>query len=216
MGYVIAAIALLFVALFFGFSRVNAENGKAKTQEKSAIVSEVQSMRESEIKERLLKLAKSPPPTKLSRGAMCYDPAMPLAKTEYVCPKCGEKTLYTSDDGPRSAKATRSVRMEIPACRRIVKQIKGLKIQLDETQFCAKCAPDLKEVPKICLVVHYEGEKEPHRVEGVTSEDLKILQEFLAGKDKHEGDFGLETPLKNHIERLEQLLGVKIADTENK
>ena len=66
MGYVIGAIAVLFIALFFGFCRANAENGKTGPREKPAIVSEAQSMRESEIRERLLRLAKSPPPAKLS------------------------------------------------------------------------------------------------------------------------------------------------------
>jgi hypothetical protein len=169
-------------------------------------------MKPAEVKARLLKLAKSPPPTELSGGACCYAMMGPLAVVEYVCPKCGEKTLYESDDGSRSGESTRNVREELFSCRRIVKDIEELNVELDETQFCAKCTPDLKSVPKIILVIHYESKEEPHRVEGVTSEDLIILQEFLAGKDKHEGDFGIETPLKDYIKRLERLLGVKIEE----
>ena len=32
-------------------------------------------------------------------GAMCYDMCMPPPVTEYVCPVCGEKTLYPVPEG---------------------------------------------------------------------------------------------------------------------
>jgi hypothetical protein len=212
MSYVIAAIAVLLIALVFGFSRAHPEEGRTGTSKKAAAVSEVQSMKQSEIEERLRELAKGPPPAKLSPGAMCYSMMVPPTIVEYVCPKCGEKTLYTGEKGPRSADDTNAIRREVVACRRILKEMEGLDIELDESQFCAKCTPDLKGPPQIILVVRYEGTEEPHRVEGVTSEDMAILKEFLDGKDKHEGDFGIEKPLKDYIERLGELLGVKIEE----
>ena len=128
MEYVITAIAILILAAFFGFSRGHTETPKSPTKGKPGIVSETESMKQAEVKERLMKLAKDPPPAKLSRGAMCYDMMTPPSIDDYVCPKCGEKTLYTSDEGPRSAESTSDVREEIVACRRILKQIEGLDV----------------------------------------------------------------------------------------
>ena len=216
MEYIITAVAILILAAFFGMSRGNADTEKPVSKGKPVVVSEKDSMKQSEIADRLAKLAKDPPPTELSRGAMCYSTAIRLPKDEYICPKCGEKTLYTAEEGPRAGDKTSPVRMEIPSCRRLIEQIKGLDIELDESQFCAKCTPDLKEPPKICLVVHYKGVEKPHRVEGITTKDLVLINEFLSGSDKHQGDFGVETPLKNYIDRLEQLLGVEIEEKKVK
>ncbi len=216
MPYLLAIFLVMLIGVFFGFSKGHTETPKSTARDKPAIVSETESMRQAEVKERLMKLAKDPLPTELSKGAMCYSMTGPPNIDEYVCPKCGEKTLYTGTEGPRSADNTDEVREEIVACRRILKEIEGLDVALDESQFCAKCTPDLREVPKIILVVHYEGREEPHRVEGVTSEDLEILKEFLDGKDKHKGDYGIETPLKDYTERLEELLGVKIEEHGDK
>ncbi len=45
------------------------------------------------------------------------------------------------------------------------------------------------------------------RTEGVTDVDLQLLNEFLSGKLTHEGAAGRETPLKEQLPRIRQLLG---------
>jgi hypothetical protein len=97
----------------------------------------------------------------------------------------------------------------LPSYRRIAEDIKDFGVELDESQFCRKCSPEVKE-PKLFLVVRYDGEAEPHRYEGVTLDDIQLVSEFLTGKDKHTGGQDAESPLKNYIERLEKLLGVKL------
>jgi hypothetical protein len=210
MEYIITAIAIIILAAFFGFSKGHTETKKTLTKEKSAVIALSQSMKISEIKERLTELAKNPPPEKLSMGAMCYDMAFALPKNEYICPECGEKTLYTAEEGPRTSGSAVPVRRDIPECRRIIKQIKGLHIELDEKEFCAKCSPDLKDEPKLCLIVRYQDKEKPHRAERITSEDLVLVQELVSGKDKHKGEQGAETPLKDYLERLQKLLGIEI------
>jgi len=53
---------------------------------------------QQEVDTLLAKIAKSPPP-KTSRPpspeASCYSVAAPPERTEYVCPACGTKTLYS-------------------------------------------------------------------------------------------------------------------------
>jgi hypothetical protein len=155
-----------------------------------------------EIAAKLKKLAKSPAPTTLKPGAMCYAVAGPPARAEYVCPVCGEKTLYT--DGH-----TFTIQYELPSCRQIISSIKGLEIKLDETQYCKKCHPEV-ESPSLCLEIKYSGEDKPYVCCNVGSSDVDLVYEFISGNKKHTGGNGQETPLKDYTARLEELLGVTI------
>ncbi len=50
--------------------------------------------------------------------------------------------------------------------------------------------------------------KPPHRVAGVNADDLRLLSEFLSGKEKHKDDYDSETPIQNHMGRIRELLGI--------
>ncbi len=212
MGYAALFIVMFFVAVLLAASGVRGEDSNLRKRTANTTkVSKSDSMKRSQVRERLLKLSKSVAPEKLSMGAMCYDMVGPPGRVEYVCPKCGEKTLYASkksDDNTRHYARTDFLEWELPACRKMVKQIKGLDVRLDESQFCAKCSLNAKN-PKLVLLVHYADKDEPHRVEGINADDLRLIQEFLSGKEKHVGKQDLESPLKNYLKRLEELLGVK-------
>ena len=84
-----------------------------------------------------------------------------------------------------------------------------MDIKLDESQFCKHCSPDVKE-PVLGLVVTFEGSDQPHCVWNVTHEDVKLVHEFLSGSKTHKDLQDNETPLKNHIKRLKELLGIEI------
>ena len=172
------------------------------------------------LRERLIELSDKAPPDKLAFGAMCYKPAGPPARAEHVCPTCGERTLYAvaePEGGVDWTQASRTllhtVTGDLPACRRQIKEIDGLTVELDESELCRHCRPAVT-TPRLGLVVSYVGEQEPHRVWDVTSDDLKLIAELLAGEVKHTGAQDGETPLKNYTERLEQLLGVEIGPIE--
>jgi len=79
-------------------------------------------------------------------------------------------------------------------------------MELLETGFCTVCFPNA-HTWSLDLVVHHDH-KTSHRANGINSNDLVLITEFLAGATKHEGDWGEETPLKKHIPRLRQLLGL--------
>ncbi|MBP7867258.1 MAG: hypothetical protein KA419_15075 [Acidobacteria bacterium] len=158
----------------------------------------------AEIEARLRKLAESPPPKNLGMGAECYKMASPPARVEYVCPACGQRTLYAESEGVPWA-VMQAVRGGIEACRRQVGDIGGIRFTLDEHAFCRKCAPGVKE-PALVLVFRLQGESGDRRVPNVTPEDLRLLREFLAGKDRHQGDNDAETPLLDHVDRLREIL----------
>ncbi|MGD0093953.1 MAG: hypothetical protein ABSE73_28930 [Planctomycetota bacterium] len=163
----------------------------------------------SELEKRLEVLARSEAPTNLKPGAMCYTPAPTPESLAYVCPKCGEKTVYAfSQSDTDWWKTVDAVQWELPDCRDRVKEIKVLQLELDESQFCKKCSPDVKK-PQLVLVVRHPGEAQPHRCAGVNHGDLRIIADFLEGKTKGIWDNEGEYPLKKHTKRLGELLGLK-------
>jgi len=164
------------------------------------------SLSRKEITERLKKLAKSPPPKDLKMGAMCYDMAGPPDRVDYVCPRCGEKTLYTNNDKNRIV-STFFLEYELSECRRLARDIKGITVELDEHEFCRKCSPGVKE-PAMILKVRYSGRTDAAVTRGITRNDLKLINEFLSGSDRHTGEQGRETPLNQYMKRLQQLLGM--------
>ena len=153
-----------------------------------------------EIKEKLNKLAKTEVPIDLTPGAMCYKMAGPPDRAEYVCPICGTKTLYKND--------TWEITREIPACRSIISDLKAIDIKLDESQFCKKCSPKNKE-PQLCIELKYIDETEKHKTCNISSTDLRLVSEFLKGKNKHLGETGDETPLKDYMDRIKAILDIK-------
>jgi len=211
MEYLLTGIIVIIFALLLGFSGARGETKTGTAKNSSSGVAATKSFKRGDIQRRLINLSKNTAPTELATGAMCYRPAMPPKKADYNCPKCGEKTLYnleTAEDRNLEAKAIGAVEVDIPNCRRTIKLIKGIDVSLDESQFCKKCSPDVK-TPKLVLTINYEDGKK-HRVEDVTNDDLVLISEFLSGSDKHKDSGDVETPLKDHIKRLSELLGVEV------
>lgn len=212
----LAVAAILFFFLFFPSCKAAGRNGSGAGPGESAPGTAVEPggakpaapltgpLTRAEIEARLRKLAESPPPKKLEMGAMCYKMAAPPERVEYVCPACGHRTLYAESEGVPWA-VMQAVRGGIEACRRQAGDIGGLRFALDEHEFCRQCAPGVKE-PALVLVFRLQGDSEDRRFRNVTPEDLRLLREFLTGKDRHQGDNDVETPLRDHTDRLREIL----------
>ena len=154
-----------------------------------------------ELQERMKTLAEKKVPNELATGAMCYKVAMPEDRAEYVCPVCGHKTLYESQTGLY-------LNRDLTSCRGLVKGLSQIGARLDESQFCKHCNPDFKDTPSLCLITKYSGEEEEHKVCGIDEEDLIVLQEFLSGKVVHRDDYDYESPLKDRMSQISNLLGI--------
>jgi hypothetical protein len=160
-----------------------------------------------ELEQRLKALSESQGPPPNHQGASCYAPRALPERADYVCPKDGTKTQY----GYQQAEL---VRNELPGMRTILKEIEALKpaftVKLEESEFCKKCSPKVKE-PAATLVVGYPdaqgGKLIEVRTRGVGVTDLRIIQEFLAGSDKHQAGGPDTVPLKTFVPRLRELLG---------
>jgi hypothetical protein len=216
MEYLLTGIVIIIFALLLGFSgaRGQSNSGATKTAVSSSV--EVKSFKRSELEQKLIALSKNPAPKELAMGAMCYKPAMPPKSADYTCPKCSEKTLYiieTIENKNEAHQIIEDIRVTIPNCRRTLKTINGINISLDESQFCKKCSPDIQSPKLVLIITHEDGNK--HTVTGVTNNDLILISEFLTGSDKHKDEGDFETPLKDHIKRLKELLCVEVELPEN-
>lgn len=155
-----------------------------------------------ELLQKLSYLSKTPAPKELKEGAMCYKPAGRSQSTiDYICPICGTKTVYTSGQ-------TWFLWRDLPACRSIVKNLKGLDATLDETTYCKKCNKT-KATPELCLIIHYPDKTE-QKTCGIDRSSLQYLEEFLSGSLKYHTETDTELPLKDHIGEIERLLGISL------
>ncbi len=203
MHYVILALVLAVLAIAAAACRPAEKPppSGATAPAAAAAVSEVPVPGSREdVAARLATLARDPAPADLEMGAMCYKMAGPPDRAEYLCPACGEKTLYSSEE------KTSRVSIEVPACQRLVAEIRDLAVRLDESEFCEKCRPGVA-APRLALVVRYPDGRE-QRTEDVGFEDLRLLVEFTSGARKHDKGQAGEKPLKDYLARLETLLGV--------
>ncbi|MBI5218381.1 MAG: hypothetical protein HY958_05575 [Bacteroidia bacterium] len=157
----------------------------------------------NDIAKRLEALSKSEAPKDLNMGAMCYRAARSVDRAEYVCPKCGSKTIYKDDK-------SRFVEKELSKCRGLVSAIKEIEIKLDESQFCKKCSPKITD-PELCIQIKLSNETTAHISCRIDAEDILLIKEFTSGSDRHKGAQDYETPLKDHLFRLEELFGIKLA-----
>jgi hypothetical protein len=154
-----------------------------------------------DIEKLLQDLSKSEPKNLESFGAMCYEMAMPPERVEYVCPTCGEKTLYTDN-------YTELISWDLQLMRDYAAKLGEINCKLDESLFCKSCSPKDTE-PQLCLIVKLKEETE-HKTCGINKEDFALIDEFISGSTVHKDFYDAETPLKNYLPRIEELLGVEI------
>lgn len=202
---ILIAVSVVFVLGITGCFTKNSKGTSAYTD--STAISTFDTINgpvsKSVIYDRLVELSKSVTPTKLNQGAMCYEMSAPLNRYEYVCPKCGEKTLYTSDN---SLAETTS---EIENYRQSVSRMNNLDITLDESQFCKKCCPDITN-PALYINIKYADDPQVHKICCVTQTDFVLMYEFLCGSKVHRLFNETEVPLKDYINRLQTLFDISI------
>ncbi len=105
------------------------------------------------------------------------------------------------------------VARQIPACRQLTAEIRsfGLSAKLDESRFCEKCMKDqASTTPYLTFTFQYAGVKQARRLSKIKSDDLRLIAEFLVGKKVHVAPDGIESPLKNYVQRLSFLLGAQL------
>ncbi len=132
--------------------------------------------------------------------AGCYSPfEVTPQQTEYVCPICGERTTRVKQ-GYVPAGSREVVVPDIEECRRLFARLPvtaGYK--LDESEYCAKCSPRVKNPSPTLLVTTTKGHV--RRVRHVTTEDLRLLSDYFAASDSN------QAAMSKDSRRLQHLLG---------
>jgi len=155
-----------------------------------------------ELERKLTVLAKRRAPRNLAFGADCYSRAAPPNRSEYVCPVCGEKTLYADSEAW-------NVEEQLPTARELVAELaENLEIRLDESAYCRHCKPNEKKLD-LAIEIRYSDSSQANRISSIDNDDLRLIAEFLAGKNRHDRGMLGETPLNRHKKRLGELLGLK-------
>ena len=205
MGYVAGFCVLLIVSVLTGIvkSRI-APNAKSGFLGISLNSPSIGSLSRTDTNLLLARLEKTEPPESIM-GAMCYSPRMEPASAEYICPVCGEKTLY---DYSYSA----FIDWELSGCRRLADSINmntDFEVSLDETSFCDFCSPDSDDDSRTILlrVVYDSGDE---IVNSVSMNDLRMLDSFLQGNLFYLTSNDGQYPLKDHADRLRTLLGFEL------
>jgi predicted RNA-binding Zn-ribbon protein involved in translation (DUF1610 family)/uncharacterized protein YneF (UPF0154 family) len=215
MWYILIALFLI-TSVFFGSRVINSQikaNPNAESSLLKSPISENDTIKamfsKKQIEKKLKHLAETPAPTNLSFGAMCYEMvAVDYDTHEYICPICGEKTVYKKNKNKEKFNYISGVIWEISACRREIEKVNGINIKLDEKQFCSHCSPKT-ERPELFLLVNIKGQNDTTKISNFSSMDIRILKEFLDDKLVHKTDYDSELPLVDNIERIKELLGIK-------
>ncbi len=205
MGYIAGVTLLLIVSVFTGIVKSrNTPIRKSGFLGISLNSPSMGSLSRTETNLLLARLEKTEPPESVM-GAMCYSPRMEPASAEYICPVCGEKTLY---DYSYSA----FIDWELAGCRRLAESINmntDFEVSLDERPFCDFCSPDYDDESRTILlrVVYDNGDE---IVNSVSISDLGMLDSFLQGNLFYLTSNDGQYPLKDHADRLRTLLGFEV------
>lgn len=201
---------ILLLALMVGALCCAGVAVRAQAQEEGkapVTVKKVSKASNAEI-ERMLRAVETGPVPELKMGAMCYAPMPMVSKVEYVCPTCGEKTLYVADASHpwTLALGVESLRRAQTAAQEAAR-LHGVSVALDEKQFCRNCLPGFTNAPQAALVVRLPDGSE-RRTEAIDVQDLWCLRDFFSGKNVLVGGNDSESPLKGRLPRLRELLGL--------
>ena len=146
------------------------------------------------IAERLRELAESESPKDL-RGFGISGHLRPDEKKS--CPEC-DKTMIVGEKD-------RILNIYDEPLKRI--QDRGVDATLTVPEHCPTCGFGLKE-KKFLLEIKYPDDPDFVRVELDEARDLQLMVYFLQGQDRYDED-QYEVPLKDKVDRLRKLFGVK-------
>lgn len=200
----VIGLAVLLGGVLLAMQAVRAQGGPG---EPGITVERMVQASNAEI-ERMLGEVEARPAPEQKMGAMCYEMVMPSPVTEYVCPACGEKTLYPVAKDPWQTPLNHLEDLRrVQAEAQVEAAKRGAAVELDEKAYCRNCGPAVVDVPAAVLVVRTPDGRQA-RTEVFTADDLRLLRDFFAGKDVKVGPQDDETPLKRSLPRLRNLMGL--------
>ena len=207
MPWLIAMLVVCGIGLTVFAVRAQAQGGTSG----GVTVEKVSQATNADI-ERMLQRVETAPVSAPKMGAMCYAPLPPETHYEYVCPVCGEKTLYAAGTNEYYVPAANieAFRRARTAAQEAAAKA-GAAVALDEKQYCRKCLPEFTKTPQPAVEVTLP-DGHVQRTEAVQLQDLWMLRDFFSGKTVLVGGNDSESPLKNDLPRLRELLGMNAGE----
>jgi hypothetical protein len=200
MWYIIVFVFTI-AGLLLAFTGMTSCSGTAADKVISPGDSLKKNYTREEVNELLKALAERPVKAELNMGAMCYAPRQAPDSASYICPVCGEKTIYVNSS------TTEFINDDLMLCRQLAARFDKGMLSLDESGFCAHCSHATNANPELCVKITLEDSKEVITCK-ITSFDLRILLAFFKGENIFTTFNDAEMPLKEQSTRLKQLLGV--------
>ncbi len=212
MWYVAAVFAVVLISAVAGFAKSRPEVTSKTLTPLDAITSAtaadivpdiVSTVSVEQINILLERLETTEPPEQVM-GAMCYEPMVMPEVAEYICPVCGEKTVYNYSQAA-------FINWELAGCRRTADSINthtDFEVVLDERQFCDFCSPDSSsDEPSLLLRVIYSDSTEVVNIVDIA--DLLMLNSFLQGRLYYTTSNDAQMPLQSYSGRMRELLGLE-------
>lgn len=195
---IIVALVLAAVVVF-GFFWTPSASGSSSSAG-SSLVMQIKGMVWAEI-DRMLEAIKWPFAPKRDDFVTCYEMAAPPARAEYVCPVCGEKTLYIEEKAE-------FVERDLTACRRKLEELRelwGLEMTLEEGSFCKHCHPG-EETPALVLKITCpDGGVE--EIKNAVEVDMYILGDLLSELSDPKDSARLRSLLRKELPRRKNPFG---------
>lgn len=202
MWYIAIATGIVLAGTFAGVVKSRG-SGVIKEDPVSSLLNSaaIKPLSMEQINFLLARLEREDPPEPVF-GAMCYEMMAAPAVAEYICPVCGEKTLYEDY-------RTAFIEWELEGARRLAESIDAatdFQVILDETLYCDFCSEGSDEDPALLLrVIPEEGEETVNRV---SLTDLRKLNSFLNGRLYWTTDNDGHEPLQGDADKIRELLGL--------
>ena len=212
MWYIAGACAVVLLSAVAGLSKVKPGFEEKSIRPLDAITAAtmldispegIMTLSTTQVNMLLTRLENEEPPEQMM-GAMCYEMMAAPAVSEYICPVCGEKTIYNYSQSA-------FIEWELEGCRRMAESINSntdFEIILDEALFCDFCSPDAGEnEPEMLLRVIYDDGTEV--VNTIYINDLRKIDSFLQGNLYYFDSTDGQIPLQDSAERIRELLGLE-------
>lgn len=108
--------------------------------------------------------------------SMCTRMMLPRGAPEYVCPVCGEKTLYAETNRWRLGRLDH-IRYQVDAMKKHCES-NSYSVELDETAYCRNCTPELQGEPDAILSITLpDGEKMAR--DSLQLNEVRYLERYL-------------------------------------
>jgi hypothetical protein len=200
-GVLIGLILLLTASVFAAIRSRTADCSTDPFSEKGITVRKMLGMSRDDVETMLESVERKELPEPVM-GAMCYEPVSAPSVSEYICPVCGERTLYDDDYSTilrvEDLFLTRSLFDSLQV-------VADLDLLLDETSFCSICGSG-DAGPYPVLVVDLTDAEPCSSV--VSNDDLRLLIGFFSGETSYATVNEGTLPLKPELDRIRTLLGL--------